>query len=136
MVKIILAIFFDSPLLTLRTLSADFIGELPDLFLVLMAFDPVLAPLELCALLFELDNLWAQWQACVHLLEHHVRGLRIAREADVRGQPEQLTLLLFLEESAQGYSGKLDRMSHTEGHGVSFGRGQSLVRPLKNEPSQ
>ena len=56
-VEVVLTIFFDDLLDTLCPLHANFIGELPDLFLMLMAFDAVLALLELCTLLFELDDL-------------------------------------------------------------------------------
>uniref|UniRef100_A0A0D2Y8I0 Uncharacterized protein n=1 Tax=Fusarium oxysporum (strain Fo5176) TaxID=660025 RepID=A0A0D2Y8I0_FUSOF len=60
--EVILAAFFGDLLFAVRPLRSDYVGELSDLFLVLMTLDAVLAPLQLCALFSKLDDfrIWCQ----------------------------------------------------------------------------
>lgn len=83
-VEIMLAVLFDDLLIALCMSCADFIGELPDLFLIFVTLDPILALLKLRALLFKLDNLRVGRQVRLHFVGYYVCGSsRVARETYV-----------------------------------------------------
>lgn len=53
LIEAIFVVFFDDLLVALRPLCADLVGDLPDLFFILTAFNLISALFQMCSLLFE-----------------------------------------------------------------------------------